>query len=80
VVAAMCERASRDRMVLSHDASSFMDWLDEGVIRATMPRWNFATSPPTCFPALGSSGSPRLRSVRCWSTTPAAIFDAGVPC
>src|SRR5205807_2646373 len=32
IVATMCERGHADKMVLSHDASCFMDWIDQKMI------------------------------------------------
>ena len=40
-VARMCERGHADRMVLSHDASCFMDWLPEEAVPVALPHWHY---------------------------------------
>ena len=40
-VATMCERGHADKMVLSHDASCFIDWLPEELVPVAMPNWHY---------------------------------------
>jgi len=49
----------------SHTTPPAHGRLDEGVIRATMPRWNFRHITSDVLPALRELGVTRLRSVRC---------------
>ena len=39
-VVEMCRRGYADRMVLSHDAACYIDWIDPNVI-ALMDKWNY---------------------------------------
>ena len=39
-VAELCRRGYADRMVLSHDAACYIDWIDPNVL-ATMTQWNY---------------------------------------
>jgi phosphotriesterase-related protein len=40
VVVELCRRGFADRMVLSHDAACYLDWLEPGTL-AFMPQWNY---------------------------------------
>ncbi|RAV18199.1 phosphotriesterase-related protein [Mycolicibacterium sp. GF69] len=55
-VARMCERGHADRMVLSHDASCFIDWLPEAMIPQTMPNWHYLHIHNDVIPALKARG------------------------
>ncbi|OLT20870.1 phosphotriesterase [Actinomadura sp. CNU-125] len=55
---AMCERGYADRMVLSHDASCFMDWFgpDPELLRGMAPNWNYRHISDDVLPALRARG------------------------
>jgi len=55
-VARLCERGRADRMVLSHDAACFMDWIPEQDLRRMAPRWNYMHIYNDVVPALKSKG------------------------
>lgn len=57
-VAALCERGYADRMVLSHDASCFMDWFgpDPATVPAMQPNWNYRHISEDVLPALRAAG------------------------
>ncbi|OBG24137.1 phosphotriesterase [Mycolicibacterium celeriflavum] len=55
-VAKMCERGHADKMVLSHDASCFIDWLPEALVPATMPNWHYLHIHNDVIPALKQRG------------------------
>lgn len=57
-VAALCERGYADRMVLSHDASCFMDWFgpDPSTVPAMQPNWNYRHISDDVLPALREAG------------------------
>lgn len=55
-VARMCERGHADKMVLSHDASCFIDWLPEAMIPQTMPNWHYLHIHNDVIPALKARG------------------------
>jgi phosphotriesterase-related protein len=55
IVATLCERGHADQMVLSHDASCFIDWLPQEAMQM-MPRWNYLHITKDVIPALKNSG------------------------
>ncbi|HEU5158722.1 MAG TPA: phosphotriesterase-related protein [Streptosporangiaceae bacterium] len=57
-IAALCERGYADRMVLSHDASCYMDWFgpDPAVVDSVAPNWNFRHISDDVLPALREQG------------------------
>jgi len=55
IVATLCERGHADQMVLSHDASCFIDWLPEEAMQM-MPRWHYLHITNDVIPALKSRG------------------------
>ncbi|HLG98511.1 MAG TPA: hypothetical protein VKX49_19495 [Bryobacteraceae bacterium] len=55
-VAKMCQRGHAGKMVLSHDAACFNDWLPERDLPAVLPRWNFLHIHNDVIPALKKQG------------------------
>ncbi|MFD0905979.1 phosphotriesterase family protein [Actinomadura sediminis] len=57
-VVAMCERGYADRMVLSHDASCFIDWFgpDPELLNGMAPNWNYRHISDDVLPALRDRG------------------------
>ncbi|MCP2336407.1 phosphotriesterase family protein [Actinomadura rupiterrae] len=57
-VAALCARGYADRMVLSHDASCFIDWFgpDPEVLRPIAPNWHYRHLTDDVLPALRAAG------------------------
>lgn len=55
-VARMCERGHADKMVLSHDAACFIDWLPEALVPQTMPNWHYLHIHNDVIPALKERG------------------------
>ena len=55
-VATMCERGHADKMVLSHDASCFIDWLPEELVPVAMPNWHYLHISDDVLPALKERG------------------------
>ncbi len=55
-VAQMCERGHAGKMVLSHDASCFIDWLPEKALPAILPNWNYLHIHRDVIPALKQRG------------------------
>jgi phosphotriesterase-related protein len=54
-VARMCERGHADKMVLSHDAACFMDWVPEELLPA-LPNWHYLHIHNDVIPALKQRG------------------------
>ena len=55
-VAKMCQRGHAGKMVLSHDAACFNDWLPEAVVSAGLPHWNYLHIHNDVLPALKKAG------------------------
>jgi phosphotriesterase-related protein len=55
-VAKMCERGHANRMVLSHDASCFNDWLPEAALPSVLPNWHYLHIHNDVIPALKERG------------------------
>jgi phosphotriesterase-related protein len=55
-VAALCERGHADRMVLSHDATCFIDWLPHEQLPIIMPNWHYLHITRDVVPALKERG------------------------
>ena len=55
-VAKLCARGRADKMVLSHDAACFNDWLPEAALPAVLPRWHFLHIHHDVMPALKQRG------------------------
>ena len=55
-VARMCERGHANKMVLSHDAACFNDWLPERDLPVALPRWHFLHIHNDVIPALKMQG------------------------
>ena len=55
-VARMCERGHAEKMVLSQDASCFMDALPEAVVPAILPNWHYLHIQNDVVPALKKRG------------------------
>ncbi|GAA2589515.1 phosphotriesterase-related protein [Actinomadura fulvescens] len=57
-IAALCERGYADRMVLSHDASCYMDWFgpDPEMLRGMAPNWNYRHISDDVLPSLRALG------------------------
>jgi phosphotriesterase-related protein len=55
-VAKMCERGHAGKMVLSHDATCFNDWLPERAIPVVLPNWHYLHIHRDVIPALKQRG------------------------
>lgn len=57
-VVALCERGYADRMVLSHDASCFIDWFgpDPETLSGMAPNWNYRHISDDVLPVLRARG------------------------
>jgi phosphotriesterase-related protein len=55
-VAEMCKRGHADRMVLSHDASCFIDSLPEAALPQILPNWHYLHIHNDVIPALKARG------------------------
>jgi phosphotriesterase-related protein len=55
-LAALCERGYADRIMLSHDKSSYMDWFSAAEVDPVLPDWRFGYIHDTVLPALRERG------------------------
>jgi phosphotriesterase-related protein len=55
-VIALCQRGYSKSMVLSHDASCHIDWMDESVLPVFLPNWHFAHIHRDVIPVLRDGG------------------------
>jgi phosphotriesterase-related protein len=55
-VARLCKRGHADRMVLSHDAACFNDWLPEAALPVVTPNWHYLHIHNDVIPALKRHG------------------------
>lgn len=55
-VAKLCDRGHANKMVLSHDAACFNDWLPEAALPVVTPNWNFLHIHNDVIPALKQRG------------------------
>ena len=56
VVADLCRRGHADKLVLSHDASCYLDWIPGEIPPSTMPNWNYLHISRDVLPALREQG------------------------
>jgi phosphotriesterase-related protein len=75
-VATMCERGHADKMVLSHDASCYMDWLPEEMVPVVMPNWHYLHIHNDVIPALKQRGVTDEQLTTMLVDNPRKIFDA----
>jgi phosphotriesterase-related protein len=74
-VAAMCERGHADTMVLSHDASCFIDWLPEALVPLAMPNWHYLHIHNDVIPALKERGVTDEQLTTMLVDNPRRIFE-----
>ncbi|GGV08821.1 phosphotriesterase [Actinomadura cremea] len=76
-VVAMCERGYADRMVLSHDASCFIDWFgpDPDLLRGMAPNWNYRHISDDVLPALRARGVTDAQLDQMLVTNPRRYFS-----
>ncbi len=56
VVAELCRRGHAGQMVLSHDASCYLDWIPGEIPPSGMPNWNYLHISRDVLPALTAQG------------------------
>jgi phosphotriesterase-related protein len=74
-VAALCKQGYADRMVLSHDAACFIDWLDADARAAAAPRWTFTHISDDVLPALRARGVTQAQIDQMLVDNPRRIFE-----
>jgi phosphotriesterase-related protein len=56
VVVEMCRRGYAEKMVLSHDASCYIDWMDKAILPTFLPSWHYRHIHEDVLPALRTAG------------------------
>jgi phosphotriesterase-related protein len=74
-VAALCERGHAGRMVLSHDAACFNQWLPEHIVPVALPRWNYLHIHKDVIPALKTRGVAEAQIHTMLIDNPKRIFE-----
>lgn len=74
-VARMCERGHADKMVLSHDAACFMDWVPEQLLPA-LPNWHYLHIHNDVIPALKERGVTDEQLTTMLVDNPRRIFES----
>lgn len=76
VIATLCERGHANKIVLSHDASCYIDWFPEEMPKQVMPRWHFLHISDEVMPALLAAGvsDDQIRAMTI--DNPRRIFEA----
>jgi phosphotriesterase-related protein len=72
----LCERGRADRMVLAHDASCYIDWFEQALVRQAMPRWTFLHIPDDVVPALRQAGVSEEQIRTMTVDNPRRVFEA----
>lgn len=72
----LCERGYADRMVLSHDASCYIDWYEPQMVKAMVPRWNYLHIIDDVLPALRQAGVSEQQLRAMTIDNPRRIFEA----
>jgi len=75
-VAKLCARGRADKMVLSHDAACFNDWLPEAALPAVLPRWHFLHIHHDVMPALKQRGVTGDQLETMLVANPRKLFEA----
>jgi phosphotriesterase-related protein len=78
-VAALAARGYADRMVLSHDASCFIDWFGgaHDLVRAASPDWHYEHISDSVLPALRAAGVSGEQVQQMMVGNPARYFSGG---
>jgi len=76
-VVALCRQGYAKQIVLSQDASCFIDWFDTAVREQMMPRWNYTHISREVVPALRAHGVPEEQIRQMMVDNPRRIFEHG---
>ena len=71
----MCDLGYAGRMVLSHDASCYFDWVDPNLMLKIVPNWHFNHIPDDVLPALRAAGVSNADITAMTVDNPRRIFE-----
>ena len=75
VIAELCQRGYADRMVLSHDASCYLDWIPGEIPPSTMPHWHYLHISTDVLPMLREAGVAEAQIDTMLTDTPRRFFE-----
>jgi phosphotriesterase-related protein len=78
-VVRLCERGHANKMVLSHDAACFNDWLPERPLPAMLPNWHYLHIHDDVIPALKARGITDGQIEMMLIENPRRIFENQMP-
>jgi len=78
-VVEMCRRGYADRMVLSQDASCYIDWIDPAVL-PLLPQWHYLHIEDEVLPYLERRGVTKEQIDSMLVDVPRRYFEAGTTC
>jgi phosphotriesterase-related protein len=76
-VVELCKQGYAGKMVLSHDASCFIDWFDTEMKAAVMPKWKYTHISDDVLPALRARGVSEAQINQMLVENPRRIFEHG---
>lgn len=74
-VAGLCRRGYAEKMVLSHDAAVYMDWVPEPIIQQTNPNWHYLYIAQQVLPMLSERGVTDEQIRKMLAGNPKNIFE-----
>jgi phosphotriesterase-related protein len=78
-IAILCRMGHADRMVLSHDANSYMDSYERRVMEQAAPNWHYNFISDTVIPALRQAGVTDEQIRKMTIDNPRRIFEQSEP-
>lgn len=75
VIAELCRRGYADRMVLSHDASCYLDWIPGEIPPSAMPHWHYLHISRDVIPALLEAGVTQAQIDTMLTDTPRRFLE-----
>jgi len=78
-VAALCKEGYAEKIVLAHDASCFIDWFDNDMIKAVAPNWHYEHISNDVIPALREAGVTEDQITTMMETNPRRYFEKVSP-
>ena len=74
-IARLCEMGHVDHIVLSHDASCYIDWFPEEALKQIVPRWNYTHISKDVLPMMLERGISQEQIDQMTTANPRAIFE-----
>jgi phosphotriesterase-related protein len=71
----MCDMGYAARMVLSHDANCYFDWVDPNIMKSVVPNWHYNHIPDDVLPALREAGVSEADITAMTVDNPLRIFE-----